>query len=141
MELQKRLAAQILKVGKNRIYLDASRLSEIKDAITKQDIRELIKEGAIKARRVKGISRGRFRKRLAKKKKGRSKGAGSRKGKRVSKRKGKQVWVKRVRLLRRVLMENKAKASKDYGKIRKEIRSGNIKNKKQLLERIAKAKK
>ena len=38
-------------------------------------------------------------------------------------------------------MENKAKASKDYGKIRKEIRSGNIKNKKQLLERIAKAKK
>ena len=44
LKIQKRLAAQILKTSKNNIQLDSSRLEEIKEAITKADIKSLIKE-------------------------------------------------------------------------------------------------
>ena len=48
------LAARTLKVGKGRIVFVKSRLNEIKEAITKQDIRDLKKEGAIIVKEIKG---------------------------------------------------------------------------------------
>jgi len=42
LNLQKRLAAQILKCSEKRIQLDTTRLSDIKEAITKADIKSLI---------------------------------------------------------------------------------------------------
>jgi len=48
------LAAKTLKVGKNRILFVPSRISEIKEAITKQDIKDLQKNGAILLREIKG---------------------------------------------------------------------------------------
>ena len=114
-------------------------INQLIKSITKEDIRELIKDGAIKAKKVKGVSKGRFRKRLKQKKKGLRRGVGSRKGKRKKRRVGKSVWVKRVRLLRKLLAENKAKLGKGkYQELRKEIKSSQIKIKKQLLERIGK---
>jgi len=44
---KKLLAARTLKVGKARIFFVDSRKSEIKEAITKQDIRDLKQDGAI----------------------------------------------------------------------------------------------
>ena len=51
---KKELAVKILGVGKSRIIFEKSRLEEIKDAITRQDIRDLAASGAIKIRLVKG---------------------------------------------------------------------------------------
>jgi large subunit ribosomal protein L19e len=51
---KKELAVRTLKVGKERIVFVKARLDEIKEAITKQDIRDLNKDGAIIIREVVG---------------------------------------------------------------------------------------
>ena len=71
LRIQKRLAAQILKCSEKRILFDSSRLDEIKEAITKADIRGLIAIKAITKKPVKGISKVRVRKRKRQRSKGR----------------------------------------------------------------------
>jgi large subunit ribosomal protein L19e len=65
---QKRLAAAVLDVGVNRIYIDPEGALEVEAAITRQEIRKLIKDGVIKAIPVNSTSRGRARDRMAQKK-------------------------------------------------------------------------
>ena len=62
LKLQKRLAASILGCSEKRIVFDTDRLEDIKEAITKLDIRSLIADKAIKAKPIKGVSRVRARK-------------------------------------------------------------------------------
>jgi ribosomal protein L19E len=56
MNLNKKrtLAAKTLKVGKNRIVFVEARINEAKEAITKQDVRDLFASGAIKIKEIKG---------------------------------------------------------------------------------------
>ena len=54
LKTKKELAARTFNVGKERILFVKERLEEIKEAITKQDIKDLHKEGAIKIKEVKG---------------------------------------------------------------------------------------
>jgi large subunit ribosomal protein L19e len=54
LDKRKYLASKVLGVGKGRIVFDPSRLAEIKDAITKQDIKDLFAEGIIYIREKKG---------------------------------------------------------------------------------------
>ncbi|MEN9626093.1 MAG: hypothetical protein RL557_421 [archaeon] len=56
MNLKKKkiLAAKTLNVGKNRIVFNSEALNEIKEAITKQDIKGLFEEGAIKIKPIRG---------------------------------------------------------------------------------------
>ena len=83
---QKRMAAQILsrkegrEVGIHRVWIHPDYLDEVSSAVQKDDIRELIDEGLIKAKPIKGTSRVRARKAATQKAKGRRKGPGSRKG-------------------------------------------------------------
>jgi len=51
---RKALASRVLGVGKNKIIFDISRLEEIKEAITKQDIRDLFAEGIIRIAPARG---------------------------------------------------------------------------------------
>ncbi|MEK6840626.1 MAG: 50S ribosomal protein L19e [Nanoarchaeota archaeon] len=51
---KKKLAMRTLDIGESRIVFLKSRLEEIKDAITKQDIRDLVKSGAIIIKEKKG---------------------------------------------------------------------------------------
>ena len=51
---RKDLASKALGVGKGRIAFDSSRLAEIKEAITKQDIKDLFAEGIIYIKPKKG---------------------------------------------------------------------------------------
>ena len=53
---QKRLAASILKVGLNRVWIDPERLEEVSMAITREGVKQLINDGAIKAKPEKGNS-------------------------------------------------------------------------------------
>ena len=77
---QKRIAAAVLKCGVNRVWFDPARISDIENAISREDLRGLITDGAIKAHQKKGVSRGRARARIAKRSYGHCKGAGKRKG-------------------------------------------------------------
>jgi len=47
LKAQKRMAAEVLKCGENRVYFDPYLIDEIKMAITREDIRNLVKEGII----------------------------------------------------------------------------------------------
>ena len=61
---QKRIASRLLKVGKTSVRFDPERLSDVKEAITKLDMRGLIKDGAVKAKPIGSSSKARLRKRL-----------------------------------------------------------------------------
>ena len=74
---QKRLAASILKVGLNRVWIDPERLEEVSMAITREGVKQLINDGAIKAKPQKGISSYRSKKIKEQKAKGKRKGRGS----------------------------------------------------------------
>ena len=97
---QKRLAAQLLKVGATRVWVDPEDTDRVSSAITRKEIRKLIHEGSIRKLPMVGISRGRKRIRKQELLAGRHKGPGSIKG---SKGHGKRRWVLRIRSIRRRL--------------------------------------
>lgn len=107
MKIQKRLAAQILKTSPRKVRFDEERLDEIDEAITKQDVRMLIKDKAITRLQDKGISKGRSKKLKEQKSKGRRKGAGSRKGKSTARLPRKQEWMNNIRRQRKLLKKLK----------------------------------
>ncbi|HSQ94451.1 MAG TPA: 50S ribosomal protein L19e [Methanoregula sp.] len=102
---QKRIVASVLKCGVNRVWFDPSRLSDIENAISREDLRGLIADGAIKARQKKGVSRGRARARIAQRSYGHRKGAGKRKGAAGARKPSKTAWVQKIRAIRKVLVE------------------------------------
>ncbi len=102
---QKKMAAQLLKCGVNRVWVHPSFVDQIAAAVQKDDIREFIEEGWIKARPIKGTSRVRARHIAIQKAKGRMKGQGKRKGSANSRNPRKQRWMKTIRSQRRSLIE------------------------------------
>ncbi len=105
LRAQKRLAADVLDVGKNRIWFDPEQQDEIAEAITRDEIRELVEVGTIRAKDAKTNSRGRARERAQKRAYGHRSGAGSRKGKAGAREKDKDAWISRIRAQRRRLKE------------------------------------
>ena len=104
---QRRLAAEILKVGEGRVWIDPDRTEDVEAAITREEIRKLIHEGLIRSLPKKGVSRARARVLRGKKKKGLRRGPGGKSGStraRVSK---KEAWMKKIRPLRKKLRELK----------------------------------
>jgi len=99
------MAAEILDVGENRIYIDPEEQEEIAEAITRNDIRNLIEGGAIQKRDEKGTSKGRSRKKKNQKKKGQRKGQGSRKGEKSARKSDKDKWMEKIRAIRNRLKE------------------------------------
>ncbi len=100
---QKRLAASILKVGLNRVWIDPERMEEVSMAITREGVKQLINNGAIKAKPQKGISSYRSKKLAEQKKKGKRKGRGSVKGAKKARNPKKQEWMTTIRALRKDL--------------------------------------
>ncbi|MBU0894332.1 MAG: hypothetical protein KKF48_04600 [Nanoarchaeota archaeon] len=133
LKKKKLLSARTLKVGKKRIVFLKERLEEIKEAITKQDIKDLKKDGAIIIKEVKG------RKKVKKRKSKRSKGNIRKK---VKKRKSKYVTL--TRKLRKYISELKeqGKVSKEeVSEIRKKIRNKIYRSKTHLKEQLGGSKK
>jgi large subunit ribosomal protein L19e len=91
------LAAELLKVGVSRVWIDPDDTDRVSSAITREEIRKLIHEGSIRKVPQIGISRGRKRARRKELLAGRHKGPGSAKGM-VTHRKRK--WVLRIRSVR-----------------------------------------
>jgi large subunit ribosomal protein L19e len=105
---QRRLAAQILKVGQNRVWIDPQRMDDVETAITREEVKKLIHEKVITALPEKGVSRARAKTIREKKRKGRRKGVGSKTGAGYAKISKKEVWMSRIRSLRKRLRELKA---------------------------------
>lgn len=103
LKIQKRLAADVMKTSKSKIRFDTERLQDIKESITKVDIRNLIVDKAIYKMPPVGPSRGRARKQQEQKAKGKRKGHGSRKGKATARMPRKEVWMNHVRKQRELL--------------------------------------
>lgn len=101
---QKRIVAAVLKCGVNRVWFDPERLSDIENAISRDDLRGLVKEGAIKARQKKGVSRGRARAKNAKRSYGHCRGPGRRKGAAGARHPGKRSWIQKIRAIRKALV-------------------------------------
>jgi len=105
LSAQKRLAADVLDVGENRVWFDPDSQGDIQDAITREDIRELVQDGVIQSKDARGNSRGRARKRNAKRAYGHRKGPGTRKGRSGARQGRKEAYIGRVRAQRRTLRE------------------------------------
>ena len=101
---QKRVSAAILKCGVNRVWFDPARISDIENAISRDDLRNLITDGAIKAHQKKGVSRGRARIRTAQRAYGHRKGAGKRKGAQGARTPSKRAWIQKIRAIRKALV-------------------------------------
>jgi len=108
LKSQRRLAAQLLKVGANRVWIDPNRVEDVEVAITRAEIRKLIHEGAVRQMPAKGVSRARAQVLHEKKKKGLKRGPGTRKGSSRAKITKKEAWMLRIRALRKKLKEWKA---------------------------------
>jgi len=133
---KKRLASHILKVGENRVWFDKSRLDEIKEAITRADIKGLIKDKAIQAKPEQGQSGDKRRKRIIQKRKGRLRGQGSRKGKRTSRLPKKKEWMIKIRKQRetlKTLKDKKLIQPKDYRLAYKKAKGGFFRSKRHIL--------
>ncbi|MFH1072957.1 MAG: 50S ribosomal protein L19e [Nanoarchaeota archaeon] len=109
LKVQKKLAASLLGCSRKRIRFDPARLDEIKEAITKTDIRGLIADRMIWKKQEKGVSRVRARKILRQKRKGLQKSAGSRKGSANARAPEKLAWMRKIRIQRAFLKELKQK--------------------------------
>ena len=105
LSAQRRLAADVLDVGKNRVWFDPEEQGDIAEAITREDVRELVDSGIIRAEDAKGNSRGRARERAQKRAYGHRKGPGSRKGKAGARQNSKEQWQDKIRAQRRKLRE------------------------------------
>jgi large subunit ribosomal protein L19e len=103
LTVQKRIAAQVMSCGINRVWLDTERAEEISMAITREDIRKLVHRGLIRKKPEKAISKVRTRQRTLQRKKGRRKGQGKRKGTANARFSKKKRWMQRIRPLRREL--------------------------------------
>jgi len=102
---QKRLAADVLDVGQNRVWFDPDAQADIAEAITRDEIRDLVDEGRIQAEDATGNSRGRARERNKKRAYGHQKGPGKRRGKKGARQNEKEEWQTKIRAQRRKLRE------------------------------------
>lgn len=129
------MAAEILDVGETRVWLDPEQTERIDEAITRQDIRNLIEGGAIKKKPKKGNSKGRSRKKKKQKKKGRRKGHGKRKGKKTARKGSKEKWMEQIRAIRnrlKEMKENEEITNDEYWKLYDMANGGVFRNVKHL---------
>ncbi|MGC8995200.1 MAG: 50S ribosomal protein L19e [Thermoplasmata archaeon] len=136
VSFQKRMAADILKCGISRVYIDPKGLEEVSDAITREDIRMLIKKGLIKKLPAKGNSRARWRKKRLQKMKGRMNGPGNRKGTKYARLSRKRRWISTIRAIRKELKRLKVEGKidkKTYRKYYRLAKGGMFKSRAHLL--------
>ena len=129
MRLQKRLSAAVLKCGRNKVWMDPNEINEISNANSRQvkirqgrrqalncvsqtfrsvilsffrsqNIRRLIKNGLIIQKPQAVHSRARTRKNALARRKGRHSGPGKRKGTANARMPVKELWMRRMRVLR-----------------------------------------
>lgn len=135
----KRMAADLLKCGESRVVFDPAEIKKIDEALTREDVRNLIASGAVWRRDKKGVSRWRARERHLKRKKGRQRGIGKRRGKKHSRLSQKDAWMARIRAQRKTLKDLITEGKIDGANYRiayRMIKGGAFKGRNQLLAHL-----
>ncbi|MCD6549669.1 50S ribosomal protein L19e [Candidatus Micrarchaeota archaeon] len=131
----RRMAADILGVGVSKVRFKPEEMGKVSEALTRDDVRALIKENIIYAVEKKGVSRARAKQRARQRKKGRQKGPGNVKGGRKGLRK--KLWMARVRLQRAVLRRLYSEgliSSIDRRRVYYMIKGGHFRSKRALVQ-------
>jgi len=127
---KRELISRILGVGANRIRFEPDKLDDVVDAITREDLRSLIKNGTIWTTKVKGTSRARAEEKLKTRRK-RGIAPGSKKGKKTARTGKKELHVRRVRSMRyhlKVLKDRNEITRDVFWSIYKKIDGGHVRS-------------
>ena len=139
LKLQKRLAASVLGCGLGRVWMDETETSSISMANSRQQIRKLINDGIIYRRPVGMHSQARHRKRVLAKRLGRHRGFGKRRGTKNARLNYKWQWIRRIRVIRRTLVDFRKKQEIDkhlYRKLYLQAKGNEFRNKRVLVEHV-----
>ena len=134
LKAKKRLVARVTGVGIHRIRFDTDHLTDIADAITRENIRSLITANTITIKSFTGTSKGRAQtKKAQRNKRGTTQGSKQgTKGARVGK---KTVYVAKVRALRRLLKiakDRKDLTNPEFWILYKKVGGNTVRNKAHL---------
>lgn len=137
----KEISAELMNCGKGRVWINPENTKEIKESITKEDIRGLITQQIIKKRQDNFQSTAKANELREKKKQGRKKGQGKRKGTKKTRVNARKQWQSKVRTLRKKLKELKISEAKKvvqagYKKVYKMIKGNYFKGKNDLQRYI-----
>jgi large subunit ribosomal protein L19e len=136
---QRRLASELLGCGENRIWIDPTRMEDVAEAITRNDVRRLINDKAIKAKQKKGVSRSRARYSQGQRKKGKRRGHGSRKGGKGARTPQKRAWIGTIRPVRAQLREYRNQGKIDsatYRRLYRRAKGGMYRSKARLKAQL-----
>ena len=134
LKAKKRLASRVTGVGVHRIKFDSDHLDDVADAITRENIRSLITANTIQIKSFTGTSRGRAQDKKDQKKK-RGTGQGSKQGRKGARVGKKEVYVAKVRSLRRLLKiakDRKDITNPEFWALYKKIGGNTVRNKAHL---------
>ena len=124
-----------MRCSTDRVVFDTEKLADIKEAITKADIRSLVEQGVIRKIPTRGISRARTNFVQQQKRKGKRKGHGSRKGSAGARTNKKRTWVNKVRLQRSYIQGlrlRKAIEQSQFVELYKKVKGGFFRSKRHM---------
>merc|ERR1712187_199510 len=140
----KRLAASLLKSGRKRIKINLSEKKEFSNAISRKAISRLIENGSITLRPINIHARSKTRRYAEEKSRGLHKGIGKRHGTREARFPNKLLWIRHMRILRRLLKKYRKLKKIDkslYHRFYVKCKGDIYKSKRDLIDKIQNEKK